>query len=242
MGKRETAKLILDRRRESTQYQAYASRRLYYDAVAAGDTDAIFALSDANYRYPTDLYEKSDSYSDAMYRMYYDALCWASELCLIAIQNGLPDVVAYDIRDRYVAEFDNAVSLPDLYDLIHGMAHEFAVRVKTVKTGGRYSANLNAMVSYIASHITEHLTLQKVADSAGLSRNYACAVFRNELGMTMNEFIMSERISEAKRLLTDRSMQISEIAERLQFCSQSYFTKCFQKVTGKSPNEYRTNV
>ena len=242
MGNRETSKLILDRRKQGSQYRSYADKSAYYDAVADGNTNAINDLSEKNYRYPTMVFEQSDSYSDAMYHMYYDAICAAAELCLVAIQNGLPDMVAYDIRDNYIGEFDHAMSLPDLYDLIHGMAHEFAMRVRYARTGGPHSRRLMKMMEYIEKHLGDRISLQDVADAAELSRNYASTVFRDELGMTMNEFIMRERIAEARRLLSDNKLQISEIAERLQFCSQSYFTQCFTRVVGKTPNEYRTSV
>ena len=242
MGSKETTKLILNRRKNREQYHSYADKKAYYDAIAAGDSYAINELSAENYMYPSIVFEQSESYSDAMYHMYYDVVCAASEMCLVAIQSGLPDMVSYDIRDNYMVEFDRAMSLPDLYDLLHGMAHEFAVRVRHTHLGGIHSARLNAMMSYIEKHLKERLTLEDVAEAAQLSRNYASTVFREELGMTMNEFIMQERIAEAKRLLADNKLQISEIAEELQFCSQSYFTKCFTRVTGNTPNEYRTNV
>lgn len=242
MGSKETAKLILSRRRASGQYLSYADRKVYYDAIAAGDANAINDLSQRNYRYTSELFDRSANYSDAMYQMYYDAICAASEMCLIAIQNGLPDMVAQDIRDKFVGEFDHAVSLPDLYDLVHGMAHEFATRVRYSRQGGLHSNRLTTMMAYIEAHLREHITLQAVAESANLSRNYASTVFRDELGMTMSEFIMRERIAEACRLLGDSQLQISEIAEQLQFCSQSYFTQCFQKVTGATPGDFRTNV
>lgn len=242
MENRDAAKLILDRSKTGRKYLSYANKRVYFDAIATGNAEDILELSEANYRYPSKVFEQSDSYSDAMYRMYYDAVCAASEMCLVAIQNGLPDMVAYDIRDRFIDEFDNAVSLPDLYDLIHGMAHEFAVRVRSARRSSFGSPKLSAMMTYIEEHLTERLTLQDVAEAADLSRTYASAVFKNELGMTMSEFILRERIAEAKRLLSRSDLTISEIAERLQFCSQSYFTECFRKLTDKTPNEYRTNV
>lgn len=242
MGSRETSKLLLNRRRSGSNYNSYANKRVYYDAIARGDANAINELSLKNYEYPSQVFSSSDSYSDAMYRLYYDAVCAASEMCLIAIQNGLPDMVAYDVRDNYMMEFDRAMSLPDMYDLIHGMAHEFAMRVHYARIGGMGSPRLTSMMTYIEEHLTDRITLQAVADAAGLSRNYACKVFKDELGISMNEFIVRERIAEATRLLADNSLQISEIAEDLQFCSQSYFTQCFRKMTGKTPNEYRTSV
>lgn len=242
MKKNDSAKLILNRSKERGLYHSYSSKRAYYDAIASGNADAINDLSESNYKYTSEVFESSKTYSDAMYQMYYDAVCAASEMCLVSIQNGLPDMVAYDIRDKYMIEFDHAVSLPDLYDLIHGMAHEFATRVHYTRTGGVHSPRLSRMMAYIEEHLRDEFSLQDVADSVELSRTYASAVFSKELGMTMSEFILNERINEAKFLLSKESLQISDIAEQLQFCSQSYFTKCFTRVTGKTPNEYRTNV
>ena len=236
------AKQILNRRRQNRLYRSFDSKRVYYDAISCGDCNAIYDLSEQNYKYPTQIFEQCENYSEAMHQFYYESVCAASEMCLVAIQSGLPDMVAYDIRDEFISEFDNAVSLPDLYDLIHGMAHEFAVRVKYSKENAGYSPSLSGMMSYIEENLTSEITLQDVADSVELSRNYASTLFKKELGISMNEFILRERIAEAGRMLRAGKLTISEIAERLQFCSQSYFSKCFLKVTGKTPGEYRTNV
>ena len=241
MSSRETARLIFDRRKFNAEYQSYADKKKYYDAIAEGDVNRIAELSEENYQYPSRVFERSDSYSDAVYKLYYEGICAASEMCLVAIQNGLPDMVAYDIRDQYVAELDRAVSLPDLYDLIHGMAHEFAVRVKLSHTPAPISPYVTAMLSFIESNLYNQISLQDVADAADLSRTYACALFSKELGMTMNEWIMRERLAEARRLLSDRHLAIDAIANQLQFCSQSYFGLSFKRVYGITPGEYRRN-
>ena len=241
MADRKNANMILSRTRRNQIYLPYARKKKYFDAIAAGDTDAIAVLSQKNYEYPTALYNRCGSYSEAMNKMYYESVCAASEMCLCAIQSGLLDMVAYDIRDEFIKEFDNAVSLPDLYDLVHGMAHNFALKMKYIIREKSYSPRLVKMMTYIEEHLTEKIELGQIAEHVNVSRTYASAVFSKEVGMTISEFIMRERMLEAKRMLRDTDLTVAAIADRLAFCSQSYFTKNFTESEGMTPVEYRNS-
>lgn len=50
---------------------------------------------------------------------------------------------------------------------------------------------------------------------------------------------MKRRITEAKALLTSTDFSLTQIAEQIGFGSLAYFSKCFRKVEGTRPNEYR---
>jgi len=239
MSENRTANMVLSRTRRNQIYLPYARKKLYFDAIAKGDDEAIAALSQKNYEYPTALYNRCGSYSEAMEKMYYEAVCAAAEMCIVSIQAGLLDMVAYDIRDEFIKEFDNAVSLPDLYDLVHGMAHSYAVKMRYIIREKKYSPRLVKMMTYIEEHLTEKIELAQVAEHVSLSRTYASAIFREELGITMSEFILNERMLEAKRMLRDTDLTVAAIADRLAFCSQSYFTKNFTATEGMTPVEYR---
>lgn len=241
MANRKTTGMILSRTRRNQIYLPYLRKKKYFEAIAKGDAEMIAALSQKNYEYPTALYNRCGSYSDAMNKMYYEAVCAASEMCLVAIQAGLLDMVAYDIRDEFIKEFDNAVSLPDLYDLVHGMAHSYAVKMKYVIREKSHSPRVVKMMTYIEEHLTEKIELAQIADHVNVSRTYASALFKEEMGITISEFIMHERILEAKRLLRDTDLTSAAIADRLAFCSQSYFTKNFTEREGVTPVEYRKN-
>ena len=239
MAEKKTANLILSRTRRNQIYLPYTRKNPYFEAIASGDDNRISELSQENYEYPTALYNRCGSYSEAMNKMYYEAVGAANEMCLVAIQSGLLDMVAYDIRDEFIREFDNAVSLPDLYDLVHGMAHNYAMKMKYVLKEKRRSPRLVRMMTYIEEHLTEKIELADIAEHVGISRTYASAVFREELGITISEFILKERLLEAKRMLRDTDLTVANIADRLAFCSQSYFTKNFTEAEGMTPVEYR---
>jgi len=239
MTEKKTATFILSRTRRNQIYLPYARKKPYFEAIASGDVEKISELSQQNYEYPTALYNRCASYSEAMDKMYYEAVGAANEMCLIAIQSGLLDMVAYDIRDEFIKEFDNAVSLPDLYDLVHGMAHNYTLKMKYVLREKKRSPRLARMMTYIEEHLGEKIELADIAEEVGISRTYASAVFKEELGMTISEFILNERLLEAKRLLRDSDLSVAAIADRLAFCSQSYFTKNLTEAEGMTPVEYR---
>ena len=242
MADRKSTGMILSRTRRNQIYLPYARKKKYFEAIQTGDTDAIANLSQLNYEYPSALYNRCGSYSEAMNKMYYESVCAASEMCLVAIQAGLLDMVAYDIRDEFIAELDHAVSLPDLYDLVHGMAHNYALKMKFILREKSYSPRLVKMMTYIEEHLTDKIELAAIAEHVGVSRTYASAVFKEELGMTISEFIMRERILEAKRMLRDTDLTAAAIADKLAFCSQSYFTKNFTEMEGMTPLEYRKSI
>ena len=239
MSDRKTTNMILSRTRRNQIYLPYARKKVYFEAICSGDADRIAELSQQNYEYPTALYNRCGSYSEAMNKMYYEAICAASEMCLVCIQAGLLDMVAYDIRDEFINELDNAVSLPDIYDLVHGMAHNYAIKMKFLIKEKKTSPRLAKMMTYIEEHLTEKIELVQVADHVNLSRTYASAIFKKELGITISEFILRERMLEAKRMLRDTDLTVAAIADRLAFCSQSYFTKNFTETEGMTPVEYR---
>ena len=105
MSDRKRTGIILSRTRRNQIYLPYLRKKKYFDAIKAGDTERIAALSQDNYEYPTALYNRCSSYSEAMNKMYYEAVCAASEMCLVTIEAGLLDMVAYDIRDEFISEF-----------------------------------------------------------------------------------------------------------------------------------------
>ena len=57
--------------------------------------------------------------------------------------------------------------------------------------------------------------------------------------MTPIGFLTRKRISEAKALLSDTDMPVSEVGKAVGFADKSYFTYVFRKFEGYSPSEYK---
>lgn len=63
--------------------------------------------------------------------------------------------------------------------------------------------------------------------------------YKKETGDTINNYLVTKRISEAKELLLLSDLSMTEIAFRIGFKNSQYFSNSFKKNTGFSPKDYR---
>ena len=102
---------------------------------------------------------------------------------------------------------------------------------------------------YIFEHFYESLiqsyqserSVKFYADQLCLTPKHLSGVVKEISGKTVGEWIDEFVILEAKALLNSTSMNIQEIADRLNFANQSFFGKYFKHYVGVSPKEYRKN-
>ncbi len=96
------------------------------------------------------------------------------------------------------------------------------------------------MALFIAQHYTERLTAEQISQAARLHPNYAMALFKKALGITLIDCVTQHRVSHAQRLLATTDKKIIEVAMNCGFASLSRFHEAFKKSCGCSPKEYRT--
>lgn len=94
------------------------------------------------------------------------------------------------------------------------------------------------MVSYISSHLTEKITIQKLYQYTGLSPQKLQLATQFLYGESLNSFIRTIRLEYAKDLLTTTDKNISEVLFEVGFSSRGYFSKIFKERFGVLPNEY----
>ena len=95
---------------------------------------------------------------------------------------------------------------------------------------------------YLHENYAEKITIKDICRSLGCSKSALLSAFKNEYGTTVNSYLSSIRIAEAKRLLENTSMSISQIADETGFYDQSYFSKVFSRELGKTPSDYRKEL
>jgi len=83
------------------------------------------------------------------------------------------------------------------------------------------------------------ISLDRVAKEVNISPNYLSAIFSQEVGQTLIEYLTVKRINEAKRLLRHTDKLLSEIASEVGYKDSRYFSFVFKKITGCTPSEYR---
>lgn len=103
----------------------------------------------------------------------------------------------------------------------------------------RGSDTVHRIMRYVRTHLSEKITLEDLAREIFLSRTYISGVFKAQTGLSLSSYIMSARVSKAKRLLRESRMSLSDVAAGCGFEDQSYFTRIFTRETGTSPKKYR---
>ncbi len=85
----------------------------------------------------------------------------------------------------------------------------------------------------------ENLSLQEIAEKLNLSPSYLSRLLKNNVGHTFIDLLTKVRINMAIKLMNDPTLKMYEIAERVGYSTQHYFSTAFKKTLGISPLEYR---
>ena len=97
-------------------------------------------------------------------------------------------------------------------------------------------------IKYIDTHLSEPITLQMLAENAGMTPNYFSTLFKKISGITLWDYINSRRIEATMQLLKgEKQLNILEIATQCGFNNTANFNKIFKKVSGLTPKEYRAS-
>lgn len=95
------------------------------------------------------------------------------------------------------------------------------------------------VVQYIKQHLNEQITVEKLSALACMSKATFFRVFKRELGLTPIEYIIQERLIEAKRLLRNPLTSVADVCFRAGFNNTAYFQKLFKQYEGMTPGLYK---
>lgn len=104
------------------------------------------------------------------------------------------------------------------------------------------SVFLKRLQTVLDEHITDHdFTSERFGELMLMSRTQLHRKLKAIAGMSASEFIRSQRLNLAVKLMEETDASIAEIAYKVGFNTPSYFSKCFKEVFKCTPNEYLSN-
>lgn len=157
-----------------------------------------------------------------------------------AMEGGLLPSVAYSLNDYYAKVIEECRNLAETSATAHSIVEDFVQRVRKSKENLDISGPIMEICEYIITHVKDKLTLTELAERVGYSEYYLSHKFKEETGENIKDYIRRKKINEAKLLLAGTKMSVLEISLELSFGNRSYFYSCFQKETGLSPTQYRS--
>lgn len=92
---------------------------------------------------------------------------------------------------------------------------------------------------YIQKHFSEPITLEEVSSNVGLSTTYFSVLFKKTEGEGFAKYLINVRMQQAKILLRETNLPVSEICRRVGYHDSKHFTHLFEKATGVKPSTYR---
>lgn len=115
---------------------------------------------------------------------------------------------------------------------------------KLMERRERMEKNAESLAVSIKKYVLEHysdnnLGVETIAARMHLSAGYISRIFTQDVGLSLQDFIIQTRMHAAKRLLLETEWTITEISERCGFSDANYFSKVFRRKCGCSPKELR---
>ena len=145
-------------------------------------------------------------------------------------------------RDRVVLE---GLSCGDqlqagIRGIYEAFGNSFSQSLKIKRQKGRDADVVRSAIGFIDQRYSYAISVEDVADYAGVSRSTLFRIFTRYLEISPKEYLDRYRIRKAMYLLKETDLTIGSIAVSVGYDNGLYFSKAFHKMTGKSPSLYRT--
>jgi AraC family transcriptional regulator len=101
---------------------------------------------------------------------------------------------------------------------------------------------LRRVIDYIHGTLGDDVSLEALAEVAGLSPNYFLVAFKQATGRTPHRYVIEQRIAKACDLLHNPRSSITEVSHAVGFSSQSHLTEVFRRFKKTTPAAYRKEV
>jgi AraC family transcriptional regulator len=121
---------------------------------------------------------------------------------------------------------------------LHMLRRYGVLSPRSERLHGRLPPNtLRLVKDHIQHHPGNDLTLAELSRLANLSAAHFATLFKASTGQSVHQYVLQQRIAEAKRLLVAGHLSLAEIADTLGFADQSHFTRLFKRIVGVTPGE-----
>lgn len=130
-------------------------------------------------------------------------------------------------------------SMEKVHKLLTTMTSDYIGRTAAFALPDKTPPLIIECVNYINANLTNQITTQSVAEHFHKRREYLSMQFKQYTGYPISEFIMRQRVKNAKALLQYTNISLAQISFHLCFSDQGHFQRIFKKYAGVTPNTFR---
>lgn len=167
-------------------------------------------------------------FADALLSSYLPEGEYCFDNCDISLFFERLRKLAGETPFNYTGFVDNAVFL-------------FCDALQTIKNMSRKKCNRIALAVKTAldSNVEGCITIEEIAASLHYSPNYVIRQFKDQYGCTPYKYYLDRKLKLARLYLRNTELSVTEIAERLCFADQHYFSNVFRQNSGMCASDYR---
>ncbi|MGG0823554.1 response regulator [Paenibacillus turicensis] len=131
----------------------------------------------------------------------------------------------------------------DIAELEHVMTL-FITELQSATTQGdqQHSILLHQIYDYVQQNYANDISLTEMANHLHMNYSYLSSYFKQRTGENLTTYINRIRVEQAKKLLLDLNLSVSEVSAMTGFSEHNYFSKVFKKLTGFTPLEFRNQA
>ena len=156
-----------------------------------------------------------------------------------AVEGGVNIEVMLEKNLNYVNKVMRINNQEDLCAWISRALNEFIELVYSSQDARKVS-QIRPAINYIDANYNKPISLADVAKASHLSVSRLAHIFKEQMGITIIDYLTSVRIERAKQLLLATEQNCTEICFEVGYNNQSYFTRSFKGFVGMTPRKFRT--
>ncbi len=152
-----------------------------------------------------------------------------------------------DLREEMMKEMLYLVEHKDMPPL-HLIGHVYlfidfltrsAIHMTDSKGGSLRNFYIKEALTFLEQNFQNDISVEDIAATCGLNRSYFGKIFKEELGKSPQEFLLSYRMIKAAELLKLTQLSIGDISNAVGYSNQLHFSRAFKNMYGLSPREWR---
>ncbi len=140
--------------------------------------------------------------------------------------------------ENFLKDTPQEVRERETLSFLKGLVEITTYKPDEIKTQGKERLTIKAVKDYLRENYGENVSVSELASMVGLSANYLIRTFRKVVGLPPHAYQMQVRIQEAKKALLS-CKPIAQVALEAGFFDQSHLNRCFKRILGVTPKQYR---
>lgn len=156
-----------------------------------------------------------------------------------AIRGGVPPFICYETSDLFLQKVSKCQKMDEIMEIGAQAPVIFSDLVAEYKKKNRSGILVEQCKDYIAKHLYKVFTVEQMATELNVNRSHMTRKFKAKTGISIQEYIIDERLRVAANLLKFSNKSVGQVAEYMQFHNYGRFSKYFKRKYEMTPLKYR---